>query len=279
MSHMPARVPTRTGANIRRCLLVALVAIIGGCGAGPEPTSGTPSTGQVPSPAASAAPTARSTAPSTPPSPAGRPTASPTTTPLGPVATTVLEAATATAVGFVRPFDYVIPVDSGIRPTLDGHGPLVAFVAGADIPPDLAPASGDPRMQPTASSARGVIVASGEEAVGHGRSARFTLRAGPAEFLADLRDTAGVHMGPTTETTLDGWPALTVMLPGIGGPDIHVGRSYVLLTIPSRLVVAEIDGTTVFILTWARTADDLAAWMPVADAFVASFRFVPEAQS
>ena len=40
------------------------------------------------------------------------------------------------------------------------------------------------------------------------------LRTAPADFLADLRDTAGVSMGEIVETTLDGRPALTVMLPG-----------------------------------------------------------------
>ena len=31
---------------------------------------------------------------------------------------------------------------------------------------------------------------------------------------------------------------------------------YVLLHFPSRITVSDIDGTTVFILTWARTAED-----------------------
>ena len=117
-----------------------------------------------------------------------------------------------------------------------------------------------------------MVVGSGGEAWSHGPVGRFMLRTAPAEFLADLRDIAGIPMGAIAETTLDGRPALTVMLPGTGGFDIHVtGRmmglsgTYVLVNIPSRLIVAEIDGTTVFVLIWARTGDDLGAWMPVAD--------------
>ncbi len=111
------------------------------------------------------------------------------------------------------------------------------------------------------------------------------LKTAPAELLADLRDNTGVHMGTIEETVLDGRPAWTAMLSGVGGYDIHVtGRmkglsgDFVILTIPSRLTVTEVDGTTVFILTWARTAADLDAWLPVADELVASIHFLPAEQ-
>jgi hypothetical protein len=90
-------------------------------------------------------------------------------------------------------------------------------------------------------------------------------------------------MGPIEQTTLDGWPALTVMLPGHGGSDIHVtGRmlglsgTYAQVTMPSRLIVSEVDGSTIFVLIWARTAEGLDEWLPVADEFVASIHFVPD---
>ena len=89
-------------------------------------------------------------------------------------------------------------------------------------------------------------------------------------------------MGAITETTLDGRSALTTQLPGIGGSDIHVtGRmqglagTFALVTMPSRLIVTEIDGATVFVLIWARTSDDLDKWLPTADAFVQSIHFLP----
>ena len=91
-------------------------------------------------------------------------------------------------------------------------------------------------------------------------------------------------MGEITEVTLDGRPALASMLPGLGAVyDIHVRGSmehgltqyedYVVVDAPARLTVADVDGTTIFILVWARTPDELTRWLPVADEFVASFRF------
>ena len=90
-------------------------------------------------------------------------------------------------------------------------------------------------------------------------------------------------MGPIDETTLDGRPALTVMLPGTGGSDIHVtgrtlglGGPYVQVTMPSRLIVSEVDGTRSSSSIWARTAQELDKWLPVADEFVRSIHFVPD---
>ena len=76
------------------------------------------------------------------------------------------------------------------------------------------------------------------------------------------------------------------MLSGAGGTDIHVSggmqglgvSDYALLTIPSRLTVADIDGVTVFVLVWALTAEDLDAWLPEADGIIGSFRFLEEGQ-
>lgn len=76
------------------------------------------------------------------------------------------------------------------------------------------------------------------------------MRTAPADFLADLRDTAGVQMGDIVETTLGGQPALTTILPGVGGSDIQVNghiesmsADFVTLNMPARLVVADIGAT------------------------------------
>lgn len=193
---------------------------------------------------------------------------------------------TATAAGFERPFEYAIPPDSTIRSSVGARRREVfAWVDGPILPfgaESIEPYGG----QNPAGNARGIIIASAEQAWSHGNSGRFMLRTAPSEFITDLRDTASVPMGSIDETTLDGRPALTTMLPGTGGTDIHVrgpitGLSldnYVLVNLPSRLIVADIDGTTVFLLIWARTDADLLAWMPVADEFVDSIHFVPVGQ-
>jgi len=190
------------------------------------------------------------------------------------------------AATFARPFEYVIPAGSAIRQL--GLGPLreeVAWVDGPARSPEPSPEDVNPGQQPKPEDVRGVIVGSAEQAWSHGTRGRFMLRTAPAEFLSDLRDTANVDMGTIQETTLDGRPALTVRLSGAGGYDIHVtgsiqqlSQDYVLLTMRSRLTVADIDGTTVFILAWARTPADLDAWLPVADELIASIHFIPVTQ-
>jgi hypothetical protein len=191
----------------------------------------------------------------------------------------------ATTEWFLRPFEYAIPAASALRPAADGpHYDAIAWVEGGNFPRGI---NEDPPyggQLPGSGGVRGIIVATGEHAWSHGTEGRFFLRPAPAEFIADLRDTAGVDMGPVAEATLDGRPALTTMITGPGGNDIHVdgpitgltfGHLFVLLTPPTRLIVTEVDGETIFVLIWARTLDDLNAWMPVADEFIASIHFLP----
>lgn len=189
-----------------------------------------------------------------------------------------------TAVWFVRPFEYSIPAGSALRPAVDGpHRDVAAWVEGPDLPPQPSAETLYGGQLPGSGNLRGIIVASGEHAWSHSGTGRFFLRTAPAEFIADLRDTAAVAMDPIVRTALDGRAALTTVLRG-GGTDIHLGdpitgltaRGFVLISLPTRLTVSEIDETTVFILVWARTSDDLVRWMPVADQFVASIDFLPE---
>ena len=117
---------------------------------------------------------------------------------------------------FIRPFAYTTPDDPTIRMTAVERD-VIVWISGPDIPnaPDLVDPIGG-------SGAAGIAVGSAETAWSHGGPGRFMLRSAPADFLEDLRDTAGVEMGEIVETTLDGRPALTVMLSGKGGSDIHV---------------------------------------------------------
>lgn len=190
-----------------------------------------------------------------------------------------------TVEAFVRPFDVVMPADGGIRLKSRPASHMVAWVSGPDRPwPSDTVNAG---QQPSPADRRGIIVGSAAEgAWSHGGGGRFILKTEPRAFLDDLRDIAGVEMSDITEVSLGGRPALTVMLSGAGGIDIHTSGSstgvstgnYALLSNPSRLTVADVDGVTVFVMAWAWTAEDLDAWLPEADAFVDTFQFLEEHQ-
>jgi hypothetical protein len=198
----------------------------------------------------------------------------------------VHRAPTSTTTYFAPRFEYAIPIESRLRPA--PGGPLsqtIAWIDGPEVHPsgyaDLpyggqATESGD---------VRGIEVAATSTPWSHSSAGRFLLRTAPAEFLEDLQTTGGVPMEPVTQTTLDGRPALTAALLPVAINDIHVWGSitglsgtagFVPLYTPARLTVADIDGTTVFVLVWARTAKDLDAWLPTANQFVASIHFLPE---
>ena len=162
---------------------------------------------------------------------------------------------------FIVPFEYAAPDDTTFRHTVVRRE-LVAWSSGPHIEATHEPDAALP-LAPDPGDARGIYVASAAEPWSHRSAGRFMVRTAPAEFLADLRDQVGIDMGEIVETTLDGRPALSVMLPGTGGSDVHlygrmgVGSEFVLVSVPARLTVADIDGTTVFVLAWARSTDDL----------------------
>ena len=184
---------------------------------------------------------------------------------------------------FFRHFEYTIPVDSAMHVSDNSFPEMVAWAGGPDTWEGATIDNADGTSQPHPHQVRGIVIGRGGAAWSHGNDGRFMLRTAPAEFLADLRDIANVPMGPIERTTLDGWAALTVMLPGTGGTDIHVtggtlglSGEYVRVTMPSRLIVSEVDGAAVFVYIWARTAEELDRWMPIADEFVASIHFLPD---
>jgi len=184
---------------------------------------------------------------------------------------------------FFRHFEYAFPVDSAMHASNNADPAMVAWAGGPDTWDGATLDTEDGSSQPHRRQVRGVVIGRGGETWSHGNGGRFMLRTPPAEFLTDLRDTANVPMGPIQQTKLDGRAALTVMLPGTGGTDIHVtgrtqglGGIYVRVTMPSRLIVSELDGDTVFVFIWARTAQELDKCVPMADEFVTSIHFLPD---
>jgi hypothetical protein len=197
---------------------------------------------------------------------------------------------TRSAPSFRIPFEYVMPPIGSLR--LD-HAPderyLFGFVDDADKA-SPAPDSGLAQIR------RGVSVAAVVDAWTHGcpdaagtvRAERTPVREAPAELLEDLRTIAGISFGAATTTSLDGRPAL-MMAPDpatsrCDSGDLHVGGhiqglsvDYVELMRPSRLILADVDGVTILVDVWARTADDLAAWLPIASTFVESIHFLDQA--
>ena len=182
---------------------------------------------------------------------------------------------------FSVPFVYTIPDGSGLK-VVGTREKAIAWAVGPNRLPNEGSFGGE---GPETGNVHGVFVAPVMTAWGHGSDGRVPLRSTPAGFLADVGSLLfGVELEPVRTTTLDGRAALTTRTaPGISSnhSDLHVdgpitGLSglYTLMTAPSRLIVADIDGVTVMIQIWASTEDDLAAWMPDALRFVNSIHFV-----
>jgi hypothetical protein len=109
------------------------------------------------------------------------------------------------------------------------------------------------------------------------------LKTEPMAFMEGLRDIAGVSIGPITATTLGNLPAVTADLgpPGScpetlmheNGLGLGWRNDEPALKYPSRLTVAKAGGRTIGVLITASTETDLAAWLPIAQAYVDSFVF------
>lgn len=190
-----------------------------------------------------------------------------------------------TAPDFVLPFEYRLPVGSGLREASGGPtSNIISWIVGPDAP---AVESARPQLyggqQPESGNVRGIVVAAGGSAWTHSSTGRFLLRSAPADLVADLRDKAEVAYGPSMDSQVDGQAAVSVRTGPQG--DIHVSgellgltgnHGYFLLNTPGRLTVTEIAGSNVFVLAWTRSPSDLDAWMPVADEFIRSIHFLQE---
>lgn len=190
---------------------------------------------------------------------------------------------TGVATSFAVPFEYAVPHDSRLTPARGLRGPeLIAWVDGAETVHPL-DESGGPvygGQNDASGITRGVIVGLAEPAWSHEGTLRFDYRDSPREFLEDLRKRALVRFDGIATGELDGRPALTVRLPATSN-DIHPGDtsgglagSFVTLGQPSRFTLLEVEGRMVFVMTWARTDEELDEWLPLADEFVRSIHFV-----
>jgi hypothetical protein len=176
----------------------------------------------------------------------------------------------------IRHFEYTVPAGTKLSGPVRFGDTMVEWTSGS-----VPVVAQDPNAPHTVGVGRGIVVASANTPWGHGNG-RIRLRSVPAELLADLRDRAGIPLGPIAETTLDGHPALVVDVRYPGVNDLHfrprmdglAGEDYIDLTLASRLIVVDVDGLTMLIDVWARTPDDLATWLPTADAFIDSIHFL-----
>lgn len=185
---------------------------------------------------------------------------------------------------FNPPFRYNIP--EAMSPHVSDR--YEAFELGVGVPeeeelPDNGLGRrpyGDTQTEAATTGARGVVVADVTDVVTHdclGGTGRVPVGDEPSAFLDDLIGIAGLHVKDMDKTTLGGWPAVSAIT--VGGEceiaDVHLpSNDYIRLDIPSRIVVAEVAGSTIMVDAWAGTPDDLASWLPVAQEFIDSIDFL-----
>ena len=188
-----------------------------------------------------------------------------------------------TTVEYFRPFEYradsTIPLQT-IDTRVNGRGALIAFTVGADIPYPMTEGG------TIEADAKGVTVSSAQggqvhDCAGDGYS---RVREDPALFLLDLRRIAGVGLGETELITFDGRPARFVAVDPAANQceaaDFHakgfitgILQQPMRLTVPSRLIVTEVDGETMVIQVWAGSEAALKEWLRTSAAFVNSIHF------
>jgi hypothetical protein len=132
------------------------------------------------------------------------------------------------------------------------------------------------------SAARGIVVAEVTMARSHGSLTGVRLGETPETFVAGLRDFAGF-------TVLDPEP---VRFAGLRAFAAHVSTDATKgwkhidrlsrvgklgcvmdFALPSRVTVADVDGTLVLVQVWAASEEGLRTWLPGSDAVLESMRF------
>jgi len=198
-------------------------------------------------------------------------------------------ASTPPSVDFSR-MGYRLPSGSRLRQIGLIDSTAIAFAVRPDEPgepsadPIVAPAGIYSGSSALSGNTHGVLVASADGAWGYALGERTPLRRTPGGFLADLEGLDGIDLGPTSMSRLDGRVALTARtayglarpnrtqlyldgdMTGFPGPGVD-------LTAAFQLIVADVNGTTVFVAVWAQDDTDLDAWLPVAHQFVDSLDF------
>jgi hypothetical protein len=192
---------------------------------------------------------------------------------------------------FMVPFEYAMPPISSLRVL---SGPDERYLFGiVDEPDTVSPPPsgelGDPYLRGITTDdgveyPRGISFAVVADAWTHGQGGRTEVRESPAELLDDLHTIGGVAFGEPATTSLDGRSAIAVTVSQDamqGAHDVHVGGhlsglsvDYVVLSLPTRLTLVDVNGVTLLVAVWALSDDELAAWLPVATPIVDSIRFL-----
>ncbi|MBA2719466.1 MAG: hypothetical protein H0U52_09545 [Chloroflexi bacterium] len=170
----------------------------------------------------------------------------------------------------------------------------VPFTYSVSAAADLGVADGDLIIEfntgPSAASAvltgprtgAGVLIASIATPVVHGPDGRRSIRSDPSGFFEDLAAWGHLTVGRARDATVVGRPARAADVgPRFGDCstmpcDVHVTGGLFqgfYLTEPGALFALDVDGEPLAILVWAETDERLAAFMPTADALLASIRF------
>lgn len=211
-------------------------------------------------------PVATPTSPRPVATPTSRPTLLPTGTPAG---------GSEVADAFARPFEYTIPIESGLG-LAQATFTMYAFTDGSDEPyPGYGYGTDVPGV-------RGVTVSFSTAPTTHSQTARAIEPLGLDTFLTDLHRNPTLKVGGEIATDLAGIPARQAdVAPSFpaGGPaypDIHMGSDVLALGFPSRLIVARSGEGVIVVHIWAATDEDLATWLPLATEFVDSITFVSE---
>jgi hypothetical protein len=184
------------------------------------------------------------------------------------------------ASGFVRPFEYAIP--AGWEPNVIIEDVPVLLLAEAD-----AGYATLGTVQRPESGSRGVLVADVTGGYIHGcgtvgGSGRTQVGEGSEDVLIDIQAIGGLEFDDIVATTLDGRPAVAAVSSSrgrCGTGDIHLDglpsfQDYILLDVPSRLTLVEVDGRTIMVQAWAFTELDLEEFLPTAEQFIDSIHFL-----
>ena len=188
--------------------------------------------------------------------------------------------APATAKRFVTPFEYRVPQGSELAATTESPQ-MYALTEGSS---STYPGFG---YEPV-SDVRGITIAFAAGASTHGVGGRADLRLGPDTLLEDLRENPTLAVGPLSGTSFGGLAAVRAHVAAalVSGspayPDLHLdplagGDAPLLaLAFPGTLTVAQVDGGFLVVHVWAADADELEAWLPLAERVVSSIRFLAE---
>ena len=244
-------------------------------------------------PAQDTAPAVGSTASSPPPStilspPTADAAPSPTTaaspTPIDPAPPGV------TTTQFVRPFEYSIP--NGMSPSAtyedtEVFALLVGDEYGREVSPRLFGQVQVNAKENGELGARGILIADVTDAdvstcsLENPRRAYGVVGHGPAAFLDSLQETGGLRLEGQAATTFGGRPAIaaSTVWSRCAHTEIIIGtrpiwEAYARLEIPSRIIVAEVGDSTVMAQIWAGTPIDLEEWLPKAQEFIDSMKFL-----